>query len=78
MDSESGEVGLCWFTGNDGIGLTTCLPAGEGAGPQEPGRYRLVASNPIGESSIFRVDEISGRVSICYVNQEVVVCTPQQ
>lgn len=76
VDSFTGEVGACQYAVQDGnIGVTLCFPAGEGAGPQEPGNYDLVASNHTGEAGVFRVERRTGRMSICYVREERVVCT---
>ena len=53
-------------------------PAGEGAGPQPvPGDYDLVRSNHEREGGIFRVNTRTGEVSVCYVQTDKVVCTPQ-
>ena len=78
VDVATGEVGLCWYDNGGTVGVTTCLPAGEGAGPQQPGHYRLLATNLTGETSVFRADDASGRLSICYSKDNLVVCTPQQ
>lgn len=76
VDIFTGEVGACQYAVQDGnIGVTLCFPAGEGAGPQEPGDYDLVASNHTKEGGVFRVERRSGRMSVCYVREERVVCT---
>ena len=51
--------------------------SGEGAGPQAPGEYGLVASRHEREGGVFRVNFRTGEMSICYVFEEKVVCTPQ-
>lgn len=77
VDRATGEMGSCQYAVKDGtVGVTLCFPAGEGAGPQEPGVYDLVASNHSREGGVFRVDRRSGRMSSCYVLGEQVVCTP--
>ncbi len=59
------------------MGITLCHPAGEGAGPQQPpGDYGLVASRHEKEGGVFRVNLRTGEMSICYVLNEAVVCTP--
>ncbi len=50
---------------------------GEGAGSQTPGEYGLVASRHEREGGVFRVNYRTGEMSICYVFEEKVVCTPQ-
>lgn len=78
VDRDTGEVGSCQYAVKEGgVGVTLCFPAGEGAGPQEPGAYDLVASNHGGEAGVYRVDRRTGHMSICYVLGEQVVCTPQ-
>jgi len=58
------------------IGVTLCYQPGEGAGPQAPGEYALVASRHEREGGVFRVDLRTGAMSICYVLNDLVVCTP--
>ena len=57
--------------------MTLCFGAGEGAGAQTPGEYGLVASRHEREGGVFRVNYRTGDMSICYVFDEKVVCTPQ-
>lgn len=78
LDSATGEVGACQYGLKEGtIGVTLCYPPGEGAGPQPPSDYSLVASHHEHEGGVFRVDQRTGMISICYVLNETVVCTPQ-
>lgn len=78
VDRATGEVGACQFQLKEGgIGLTVCFPAGEGAGPQAPSDYLLVPSRHEREGGIFRVNVRTGEMSICYVFDDKVVCTPQ-
>ncbi len=51
--------------------------AARAAGPQTPGEYGLVASRHEREGGVFRVNYRTGEMSICYVFEEKVVCTPQ-
>jgi len=78
LDKASGEIGACQYGLKDGgsIGVTLCYPPGEGAGPQSPSDYALVASRHEREGGVFRVDLRTGMMSICYVLNEAVVCTP--
>ncbi len=77
IDRQTGEIGACQYGLKDGtIGVTLCYPAGEGAGPQEPSEYALVASRHDREGGIFRVNEKTGAMSVCYIYDEKVVCTP--
>jgi len=71
-------VSSCQYGLQEGtIGVTLCFSAGDGAGPQTPGEYGLVASRHEREGGIFRVNYRTGQMSICYVFDERVVCTPQ-
>ncbi len=78
VDKATGEVTACQYFQKEGtLGITLCFPAGEGAGRQDPGDYALVTSRHEREGGIFRVETRTGAVSICFVYQEKVVCTPQ-
>lgn len=78
VDRATGEVGACQFQLKEGgIGITICFPAGEGAGPQAPSDYLLMPSRHEREGGIFRVNVRTGEMSICYVFDDKVVCTPQ-
>ncbi|MBV8568953.1 MAG: hypothetical protein JO273_26210 [Methylobacteriaceae bacterium] len=85
LDRLTGEVGACQFALNPGkndiapgaFGITLCYPPGEGAGKQESSEYGLVASRHEQEGGVFRVDFRTGMMSICYVYNDAVVCTPQ-
>jgi hypothetical protein len=74
----TGEMGACQYAIRDGtVGVALCYPAGEGAGAQStPGDFDLVRSNHEREGGIFRVNRLTGEVSVCYVLSERVVCTP--
>lgn len=77
VDRESGEVGACQYgVDEENKGATLCFPAGEGAGRQESGDYTLIASNHEKESAVFRVDIQTGKMSVCYVWEKRVICTP--
>ena len=77
IDRSTGELAACQYGLKEGtLGVTLCYPAGEGAGPQAPGEYSLVASKHEREGGVFRVNERTGQMSICYVYEEKVVCTP--
>ncbi|MGB8277379.1 MAG: hypothetical protein WCF20_05540 [Methylovirgula sp.] len=78
LDKATGEVGACQYGLKEGtVGVTLCYPPGEGAGPQGSSDYALVASRHEREGGVFRVDLRTGMMSICYVLNEAVVCTPQ-
>jgi hypothetical protein len=78
IDRVTGEVSSCQYGLQEGtVGVTLCFGAGEGAGPQTPGEYGLVASRHEREGGVFRVNYRTGDMSICYVFDEKVVCTPQ-
>ncbi|MCI4679768.1 hypothetical protein K9U39_11900 [Rhodoblastus acidophilus] len=78
LDKATGEVGACQFGLKDGapVGVTLCYPPGDGGGPQVPGEYALVATRHEREASVFRVNQRTGEMSICYVLKGAVVCTP--
>ncbi|GJE01353.1 MULTISPECIES: hypothetical protein [Methylobacterium] len=78
VDRATGEVTSCQYGLQEGtIGSTLCFGPGEGAGPQAPSEYGLVASRHLREAGVFRVNHRTGAMSICYVLDEAVVCTPQ-
>jgi len=78
LDKATGEIGACQYGLKEGgVGATLCYPAGEGAGPQAPSEYGLIASRHEREGGVFRVDLRTGMMSVCYVLNDSVVCTPQ-
>lgn len=77
LDKATGEVGACQYGLKDNsAGVTLCYAPGEGAGPQTPAEYALVASRHEKEGGVFRVNLRDGTMSICYVLNDRVVCTP--
>jgi hypothetical protein len=77
IERATGEMAACQYGLKEGtVGVTFCYPAGEGAGPQAPGEYSLIASKHEREGGIFRVNHRTGEMSICYVYVDKVVCTP--
>src|SRR5690349_12902775 len=78
IDRITGEVSSCQYGLQEGtVGVTLCFGGGEGAGAQPPGEYGLVASRHEREGGVFRVNYRTGEMSVCYVFDEKVVCTPQ-
>ena len=78
VDKSTGEVAACQYGLKEGgVGVTLCYPPGDGATPQIPSEYGLVSSRHEREAGVFRVDLRTGAMSICYVLNEMVVCTPQ-
>jgi hypothetical protein len=78
IDRVTGEVSSCQYGLQEGtVGATLCFGAGDGATAQAPGEYGLVSSRHEREGGVFRVNYRSGEMSICYVFDEKVVCTPQ-
>ena len=78
VDKATGEVISCQYGLQENtIGTTLCFGPGEGAGPQAPSEYSLVASRHLREAGVFRVNQRTGAMSICYVLDDAVVCTPQ-
>ena len=79
LDKATGEIGACQYGLKEGasVGVTLCYPPGQGAGAQGSSDYALVASHHEQEAGVWRVDQRTGAMSICYVLNEAVVCTPQ-
>ena len=84
LDKATGEVGACQYglagggdDKKDDVGVTLCYPSGPGAGAQPQSEYALVASHHEKEGGVFRVDVRAGTMSICYVLNGAVACTPQ-
>lgn len=79
LDRATGEIGACQYGLKESspVGVTLCYAPGQGAGPQAPSEYSLVASRHERESGVFRIDLRTGLMSICYVLNDTVVCTPQ-
>ena len=78
IDRITGEVSSCQYgLQQASVGVTLCFAAGEGAGPQAPAEYGLVPSRHERESGVFRVNYRTGGMSVCYVFEDRVVCTPQ-
>ena len=78
LDKATGEVGACQYGPKEGTpGITLCYAPGEGAGPQGSSDYALVSSRHEQEGGVWRVDLRTGMMSICYVLNQTVVCTPQ-
>ena len=78
LDRVTGEMGACQYgIAKEGtVGATLCYKPGEGATAQSPSEYALLASHHEREGGVFRLDLRTGAVSICYVLNEAVVCTP--
>jgi hypothetical protein len=78
IDRATGEVISCQYGLQEGtVGATLCFAPGEGAGPQAPAEYGLVPSRHEREGGVFRVNYRTGGMSVCYVFDDRVVCTPQ-
>ena len=77
VDRATGEMGACQYgiAKEGSVGVTICYRPGEGATAQPAGEYALLASHHERESGIFRLEMRSGAVSVCYVLNDVVVCT---
>jgi len=75
VNIKTGEMGVCWYVRDKGIGFTDCRPVGEGAGPQKPGHYKLYATKFDSEKGVFRVNTNTGEMSQCWVRRGNLVCT---
>lgn len=77
LDKATGEMSACQYGLKEGtVGTTLCYPPGDGGGAQQSSEYALIASRHEREGGVFRVDVRTGTMSICYVLNEAVVCTP--
>ena len=77
LDKATGEIGACQYgLKENSIGVTLCYQPGEGAVAQAPSEYGLISSRHEREGGVFRVDLRTGAMSICYVLNDQVVCTP--
>lgn len=77
VDRATGEMGACQYGLKEGtVGVTICYPPGEGARAGSPSEYALLASRHEREGGVFRLDLRTGQMSICYVLNDSVVCTP--
>ncbi len=77
VDRATGEMGACQYGLKEGtVGVTICYPPGEGARAGAPSEYALLASRHEREGGVFRLDLRTGQMSICYVLNDSVVCTP--
>jgi hypothetical protein len=77
LDKATGEIGACQYgLKENSVGVTLCYPPGEGAVAQASSEYGLVSSRHEREGGVFRVDLRTGTMSICYVLNDQVVCTP--
>jgi hypothetical protein len=77
LDRATGEIGACQYgLKENSVGVTLCYPPGEGATAQQPSEYGLIASRHEREGGVFRIDLRTGTMSICYVLNDSVVCTP--
>ena len=77
VNVKTGEMGACWYGRDKHIGFTDCRKVGEGAGPQKPGRYKLYRTNFSSEKGVFRVNQNTGAMSLCWVRRGELVCTAQ-
>jgi len=79
IDKVTGAVSSCQYGLKEGtVGITLCFGPGEGAKAQDPGEYGLIASRHEREGGVFRVNHRTGEMSVCYVFEEQVVCTPPE
>jgi len=79
LDTVTGEIGACQYGDKEGtVGVTLCYPSGQGAKAQAPSAYKLVSSRHEREGGVFRVNHRTGEMSVCYVFEEKVVCTPPE
>lgn len=78
IDKQTGQVDACYYqpaTDEAQVGSTQCYPSGDGATPQGPGRYDLMALPDSEGGAVFRVNSETGDISICWEADGKVVCT---
>ena len=79
LDRYTGMVGACQYSKTEGgpNGAMVCFAPDAGSKGQPNGDYDLLPSNWDKEWGIFRVNKSSGEISLCLVQEDKVVCTPQ-
>lgn len=78
LDRYTGTVGACQYQTKGGpVGSMLCFPPGEEAQNMPSGDYDLRPSNWDTEWGMFRLNRTTGEVSLCFVKDDRVVCTPQ-
>ncbi|MEJ1158226.1 hypothetical protein [Prosthecomicrobium sp. N25] len=78
VDRFTGSVGACQYQTSGGPnGSMLCFPPGEGAQAMPSGDYDLKASTWKDEWGVFRLNRLTGEMSLCFVREDKVVCTPQ-
>lgn len=87
VNVRTGEVNACQFERPEGslVGVTRCFHRDASAQAAAPGRYDIMSTRYSGETGIFRVNAMTGQMSVCYVRdmpkegggvEPAVVCTP--
>ncbi|MBS7541304.1 hypothetical protein [Ancylobacter lacus] len=89
VNAATGEVSACQFERPEGslVGVTRCFARDASAGPQTTqGGFALMSTHYSGETGVFRVNTVTGEMSVCYVRdmprsgggapEPSVVCTP--
>jgi hypothetical protein len=78
VDRFTGTVGACQYqTAGGQHGSMLCFAPGDGAQSMPSGDYELKSSNWDTEWGIFRLNKATGEMSLCFVKEDKVVCTPQ-
>ncbi len=79
LDRYTGTVGACQYSKAQGgpNGAMVCFAPDAGAKGQPNSDYDLLPSNWDSEWGMFRVNKASGEISLCLVQDDKVVCTPQ-
>lgn len=78
LDRYTGTIGACQYQAGGGpAGSMACFPPGEGARAMPSGDYDLKGSNWETEWGVFRLNRMTGEISLCFVKEAEVVCTPQ-
>lgn len=87
VNVRTGEVNACQFERPEGslVGVTRCFRRDASADAAAPARYDIMSTRYSGETGIFRVNAVTGQMSVCYVRdmpkdgggvEPAVVCTP--
>lgn len=78
LDRYTGTVGACQYQTKGGpVGSMLCFPPGDQAREMPSGDYDLKPSSWDTEWGVFRLNRTTGEVSLCFVKDDKVVCTPQ-
>ncbi|MEM9050073.1 MAG: hypothetical protein AAGC92_15290 [Pseudomonadota bacterium] len=78
LNRSSGEITGCAYIERAAGNVTTCYPAMDHARGGDPGPYTLAASNNSTVISVYRLNERTGEISLCWVaGWKNTLCAPE-